>query len=65
MNKLTSRKFIVWIATFIIAIVSFIITKTVSPEIVNMYLVVSAAYLGANSFVAFVRGKDDTTRKNN
>ena len=48
MNKIKSRKFIVWITTTILCILSVIYTKTITPELINCYTVISALYIGGN-----------------
>lgn len=66
MNKLSSRKFWVWIASLAIVIITIIITKSISPEVINMYSLVSCLYLGSNTAINWIRGvKDDPTGKNN
>ena len=48
-NKLTSRKFAVWVVGCIFVFVSIIITKTVSPELINFMLFNNMFYISANT----------------
>jgi len=57
-NKLTSRKFWVWVSSFAIVIASIWITKSIIPEVINMYGLISAIYIGGNTASAWVKSKE-------
>jgi len=45
MNKLTSRKFWVWIVWTGVVLISY---KNLTPELINGWSIVSALYIGGN-----------------
>ena len=49
-----SRKFIVYITTTILCISTVFYTKTITPELINAYTVVSALYIGGNVAKAYM-----------
>ena len=59
MNKLSRRKFQVWIVSVVIFGISIFITKTVMPEMINMFTVVSCLYMGSNATKAYIDMKRD------
>lgn len=46
--KINSRKFIVWVAWFVLVVANMIITKDVNSTLVWAFVVVSGIYIGGN-----------------
>lgn len=57
MSKLKSRKFIAYIISTILFIVSIWITKTITPPAWNFMTIVTVLYMSANSFNKYIEKK--------
>lgn len=57
MKKIKSRKFLVWITSVFLLTVSMYITKTITPEMINMFTVISAIYIGGNTASKFIKNE--------
>ena len=57
MSKLNSRKFIVYIVTTILCIGAVFYTKTITPELINCYTVISVLYIGGNMASKYIDGR--------
>ena len=55
MDKLKSRKFWVWVSMLVVLITGIVITKTLTAEMLNMFTVVSAIYIGGNTAQKFIK----------
>ena len=58
-SKIRSRKLWVWIVYTGLLISSFVLTHTISPELVNGYSIVTALYIGGNVAQKFLYKKED------
>ena len=54
MNKLKSRRFIVFLTWTILVGASIWITKTIQPEVVSWYGVISMLYIGSSVAKSFI-----------
>ncbi len=57
LQKLTSRKFAVWVIGCVFSVVAIVMTKTVTPELINFVMVNNLIYTGANSITRWIDSK--------
>lgn len=55
--KITSRKFLAWLAWLLLVVASFIFTKTVNDTLIGWFGVVTVIYIGGNVAQKFFLGK--------
>jgi len=53
-TKIKSRKFVVWLTCVALFIGTVFITKAVTAELINMFTVVSALYIGGNTATKYL-----------
>ena len=57
MSKLKSRKFWVWLVSTLLIVGGVFYTKQITPEMVNMYGLISMIYIGGNNFSKYIEKK--------
>ena len=54
LDKLKSRRFFVFVIWTVLVVASIIITKTLTPEIIGWYGVISMLYIGSSTAKSYI-----------